>query len=342
VFDTVLVADRGVAALGVVRTCERLGVQAVAVHADDDARAPHVRAADDAVPLGGSGSTQTYGDGRKVLEAARRSGAQAVHPAAGVLALDPGFAQDVLDAGLVWLGPPPDALRRATGPAPERGQLLTVVLDGADVVGIRSALGDGVRVLDEAPAAALSDDDARRVVEAAAEGGAAGDGLHAVDLALHDGAVTVLGPAALAAPGHVATQAVTGVDLVAAQLRTAAGDRAKRPDRHRAGHAIVLHLRVAELFAGRLRRFRVPPDASVDAAVAEGDRLTAQSGRLLAALTVRGADRAEALTGARAAVDAVEVAGVPTNLPLLRGLLADPSFVAGAPDDALLERIRRA
>jgi hypothetical protein len=341
VFDTVLVADRGVCALRVVRVCERLGVQAVAVHDDDDVRSPHVREADDAVPLGGRGSAETYGDRRKVLEAARRTGAQAVHPAAGVLALDADFAQEVLDAGLVWLGPPPDVLRRPPAPAPEGGRLLTVVLDGADVVGVRSVLGAAVPVLDEAPAVGLSDDDARRVADAAVRYAAAGSGLHAVDVNLRESEATALGPAALAAPGHVATQAVTGVDLVAAQLRAAAGDRAKRPDRDRAGHAVALHLRAAELFAGRLRRFRMPSHAHADAAVAEGDRLTAQSGRLLAVLTVRGADRAEALTRARAAVDAVEVAGVPTNLPLLRRLLDDPSFVAGAPDDALLERIRR-
>jgi acetyl/propionyl-CoA carboxylase alpha subunit len=347
VFETVLVADRGVTALRVVRTCERLGVQAVAVHADDDARSPHVRAADEAVPLGGSGVHETYGDRRKVLEAARRSGAQGVHPGAGVLALDESFARAVLDAGLAWLGPPPDLLARgARPPSGVGGRRVTVVLaqDGA-VLGLRDGLGGSMGLLDEAPAPGLTAAAATRAVEAASGFADGSRALQAVDVVLQDESAAAVAAAPLAAPGLTATEAVSGVDVVAAQLRLAAGDRPERNGSDRAGHAVALHLRVAEHFAGRLRRCRLldddTPGITTDTAVAEGDRLTAQSARLLALVTVRGRDRQDALTLARAAVGAVEVAGVPTNLPVLRAVLEDAAYLAGGPDSALVERIRR-
>ena len=101
-FDTVLIADRGDTALLVVRACQRLGIKAVSVHADDDAKHPHATEADESVLLG---DLTSYADEVAVLEAARQTGAQAVHPGAGPLAHSDSFARAVEEAGLSWIGP---------------------------------------------------------------------------------------------------------------------------------------------------------------------------------------------------------------------------------------------
>ncbi len=111
-YDTVLVANRGEIARRIIRTCQRMGIKAIAVHSEADAAARHALEADESVLLGAAPPAQSYLDGLKVLEAARQTGAQAIHPGYGFLAESAEFAQSVLDAGLVWIGPSPDAIER--------------------------------------------------------------------------------------------------------------------------------------------------------------------------------------------------------------------------------------
>ena len=109
--QSLLIANRGEIACRVIRTARAMGIRTVAVYSDADAKALHVRQADEAVHIGPSPTAESYLRGDRIIEAALATGAEAIHPGYGFLSENAEFAEAVAAAGLVWVGPKPDSIR---------------------------------------------------------------------------------------------------------------------------------------------------------------------------------------------------------------------------------------
>jgi acetyl-CoA carboxylase, biotin carboxylase subunit len=145
-FKKVLIANRGEIAIRIMRACRELGIRSVAVYSDADTRAPHIRAADEAVHIGPAPSAESYLRGERIIEAAVRVGAEAIHPGYGFLSEREWFARAVIGAGLVFVGPPPDAIAAMGSKTAAR----TLVIDaGVPIVpGTTGALRDETEAAD--------------------------------------------------------------------------------------------------------------------------------------------------------------------------------------------------
>ncbi len=108
---SLLIANRGEIACRIIRTARAMGVRTIAVYSDADAKALHVRQADEAVHIGPSPARESYLVGEKIIAAAKATGAEAIHPGYGFLSENADFAQAVIDAGIIWVGPNPDSIR---------------------------------------------------------------------------------------------------------------------------------------------------------------------------------------------------------------------------------------
>ncbi|PXY23555.1 acetyl/propionyl-CoA carboxylase subuit alpha [Prauserella coralliicola] len=156
--ENVLVANRGEIALRIFRSCRDAGIGTVAVYSDADAAAPHVAAADAAIRLPGDAPSDTYLRGDLVVRAALDAGADAVHPGYGFLAENAAFARAVTEAGLVWIGPPPEAIETM----------------GSKVESKRLMAAAGVPVLAELHPSEVTEADLPVLVKASAGGGGRG------------------------------------------------------------------------------------------------------------------------------------------------------------------------
>jgi len=165
-FDSVLIANRGEIALRIVRACRDLGLRSVAVYAEADARSPHVRLADRALPIGPTPAAQSYLDPERILAAAREAGAQAVHPGYGFLSENAAFAAACRDAGLVFVGPPPEAIAAMGEKVAARSRMAAA--------GVPIVPGTGALTSDEAAASAAAEVGYPVLVKASAGGGGMG------------------------------------------------------------------------------------------------------------------------------------------------------------------------
>lgn len=141
-FDTVLVANRGEIARRIIRTLQTMGIRSVAVYSDADADAPHVREADDAVRIGPAPVAESYLDIDAVIAAARATGAQAIHPGYGFLSESVGLAEACAESGVVFIGPPIDALQIMGDKAKARDHVVrsgVPVVPGFDARGLSDA-----------------------------------------------------------------------------------------------------------------------------------------------------------------------------------------------------------
>ena len=414
-----LVANRGEIALRIFRACREAGIETVAVAAPDDRGSLHARSADALVEIA------SYLDPAEHVRAAREAGADAVHPGYGFLAESAGFAEAVLGAGLVWVGPPPAALRaggdklaaketaRAAG-VPVLGSgtpeelgfpLLVKAAAGGGGRGMRvvrseeeldealaaarreaaAAFGDDTvfcerylerprhveiqlladrhgavvalgerdcsiqrrhqKVLEESPSPALDPELRGRLSEAAvAFARAIGyESAGTAEFMLDGRDFYFLELNARIQVEHPVTELVTGVDIVREQLRIAEGRALSDvvTTCHLEGHALEVRLYAEDPRsflpqAGRLERLRLPAGVRVDAGVEEGDEIGTGYDPLIAKLVAHAPTRAEALAHLARALQKTEVAGVTTNLPFLRWLVAHPLVRAGRATTAFL------
>ncbi len=442
-FDTVLIANRGEIALRILRACRALGLRAVMTYSEADRDAAYLALADDAICIGPAPAAESYRDQVALLSAALACGAGAIHPGYGFLAENAEFAARVAAAGLVFVGPPPDAMRvmgdkiaakaamiaagvpcvpgsagRLEGDAAamariaeevgyplivkataggggrgmrivrDRAQLADCValtrreasqafgcpdvylerfLDAPRHVEIQvlcdaygSALWLGARdcslqrrhqkVVEEAPAPGIGigmiAGIGERCVDACRRIGYVGAGTF--EFLYQGGVFAFIEMNTRLQVEHPVTEAVTGIDIVVAQLRIARGEPLgmRQADLRHHGHAIECRLNAEDPAdfspsPGVVTLWEPPggPGIRVDSHLCAGARIPPHYDSLVAKLVAHGATRGEALARMRQALAETRIAGVETNLPVLRRVLDDPGFIAGGVDIHHLGRL---
>jgi propionyl-CoA carboxylase alpha chain len=356
----ILIANRGVIALRIMRTCRRLGIGSMAVYSDADEKSPHAHFADEAVALGPSNGPQAYMDKERILKAAKQVNADAVHPGSGFLGADADFVARCENAGLIFIGPTSDTLRnvlRARELVTGRG--ISVAPDAIDpaarriefqIIGDRhgnvvnvfaldcSIQQEGRTLFTESPGSDPGSVFARMAEAAitlARDVGLCGAASIQFLLA-PSGEFHWLGMEPFLSLQHAVTEAATGTDLVELQLEVAAGSPL-RGDVHRLpSHVVGASLCADETANGHATTQTIhawnPPhatdDSRFDSGVEEGTQVPLFD-PLLAELICRDATRDGAIRKLYHALKTLWVGGVPTNQDLLIQVLESQEFRDG-------------
>ena len=365
-FGGILIASRGATGCRIQATLRRMRIRSAAIYSEADRHSLHVRQADDAIAVA------SYGSDEEVMDAARRAGAQAIHP--GERSDASGLAEACDSQGIVFIGPTAEQLRtfEENQPAGRIAQLSGIApAAGAEVVrprhiavqifgdgaGAVVALGEidcsarrgGVIVMSETPAAGLTLDARERLMAAAIRIGkavryrSAGTVEFIYDKDTED--FYFLGVTTRLTPEHAACEETTGVDVVEWMVRLAAGElpRLERMRIRPAGSAMQARIAAedpAKNFQpvfGRLAQVEWPAGARMETWVESGLEVGPGCDPALAQIIVRAGDRAAALHRLGHALAHCRVAGIETNLSYLRQVAADPALEAGGVATSFLQ-----
>src|SRR2546427_208233 len=335
-FRRLLIANRGEIAIRVARTAREMGIRSVGVYSEADRSALHRNAMDETLMIGGALPADSYLNIERILEAARVARVEAIHPGYGFLSENPTFATRCGEAGLVFVGPPPDAM----------------ALSGDKIAARKSMAGQGVPVTRGVDRPLRSVDEASTIASEIGypvlfKATAGVRGLRAigyrnagtVEFLLHDGSFTFNEVNARLQVEHPITEMVTGVDLVRQQIRIAAGDglEISQAELTRHGHAIECRVNAEDPIRnflpspGRVVGYHEPTGSGVriDSGVATGSVVPPYYDPLIAKLIVHARNRGQAIERMRRSIEGYEIRGVLTNLPFHRELLQRREFVRG-------------
>jgi acetyl/propionyl-CoA carboxylase alpha subunit len=369
-----LIANRGVIATRIIRTCRRLGIGTVAVFPEDDADFPHVRLADEAVGLGSSDGPQAYLNRQRILEAARRTHADAIHPGCGFLAADPDFAVACESSDIKFIGQTSEFLRAAGGalerarsyglsiasdasdPAARHVEFVVIAdarLDTLGMFGLETSIRrNDLALLSEYPAPSLTDDERVQLGKAVANmvsGGGASNYSNAATLRF------LVTPASeclfikeepFLSPDHTVIEAATGLDLVELQIaiaenRTVSIESETAP-LHALGAALFVDHAAESESNGRPIHVWSPPAerdrVSIDAGVAEGASVPGFD-PLLAEFVSADADRGVAIRKLKRALQSHWVGGITTNQQVILQILESQTFADAKTHIGLLNQL---
>ena len=345
----ILIANRGEIAVRIIRAARDEGLETVAVYAEPDRDAQHVKLADEAYALGGATAPQSYLVMDKLIEVAIRSGADAVHPGYGFLSENAEFAQKVIDAGLTWIGPSPESITQLGDKVAARHietQCLADAHGNVQVVSTRdcSLQRRNQKLVEEAPAPYLTEEQSDRLYEASRkilqEAGYQGAGTCEFLLA-PDGAISFLEVNTRLQVEHPVSEEVSGIDLVREQFRIARGEKIDPQSPQLRGHSFEFRINGEDAgrsfmpAPGTIEKLRVPsgPGVRWDSGFVEGDAISGNFDSMLAKLIVTGATREQAIERARRALDELTLDGLPTVVPFHRAVLDEPDFAPAAGAD---------
>ncbi|MGG4494835.1 acetyl-CoA carboxylase biotin carboxylase subunit [Brevibacillus reuszeri] len=332
-FKKVLIANRGEIARRIIRTCKRLSISTVAVYSEADAAALFVKEAGEAVLIGPAPVKKSYLDLEAIIQAAKQTGADAIHPGYGFLAENASFAERCTEEGITFIGPSASIIRLMGDKIAARKQMKAA---GIQIVpGVDGAL----RSLEEAPSPFL-DSKAREALCAAAVKGAESIGYTNVGtmefIVDEHGQYYFLEMNTRIQVEHPVTEEISGVDLVEWQLKIAANvpiDRDEIPAIP-SGHAIECRVyaedpRTFMPSPGKIDTLIAPEEARLEFAVTQGDQVTPFYDPMIGKMITHGASRAEAIEKMQQALQQCTVSGIKNNLPLLASIMDDLAFQAG-------------